>query len=302
MTNTHTTVARAATALLAVALLPACTKRLTIDEETVNTHLDRVTEDWPMCRAIEAGAAPLVDMGARAAGSCGGEVTATFEHGNGDTDYSVTFDAFCLQTEEGPMTIDGDLRVFEDGTPSDFGPVIDRRTMDSVGPLHSEGPFGTLDAEITGFEWAYGYPDVDPGVPDDANPDVITLQSLEVTVEGGRVDVIRNVELTATGDTTRTIRMLDGEIGSEQDGVADMMTPEDDPLVLDMTDLSIVSGSLEFHGAGNSVLVATPDPTRPGVYTLTVNGEAFDRDVDCSGALSPLIAAMVAMAFEVPLF
>jgi hypothetical protein len=293
---------RLSAALLSVALLPACANRLTLDEETVDVHLDRVTEDWPMCRAVEAGAAPLVDFGARAAGSCGGEVTATFEHENGDTDYAVAFDAFCLETEEGPMTIDGDLRVFEDGTPSDVGPVIDRRTMDSVGPLHSEGPFGSLDAEITGFEWAYGYPDVDPGVPDDANPDVITLQSLEVTVDGGRVDVIRNVELTATGDTVRTIRMLDGEIGSIDDGVVDMMTPEDDPLVIDVASLSITSGSLEFHGANNTVLVARPDPARPGVYTLTLDGEPVARDVDCSGALNPLISAMIAMAFEVPLF
>lgn len=273
---------------------------LTLDEATVDLHLDRVESDLPWCVAPEVGAAAR-SLG-RSSGSCGGSLSATRDHGNGDTEYLVALDDFCMDDAGQSVLATGTLRLFEDGTPSDFGPVIASHQAATQGPIALEQAGGNADLDIEAFRIDYGYPDVTPGAPDESHPDVLTLGAFEMTQADGRVDFVRHLRVEAVGSSTVTLEITDGAWGAAGEGHVAIRTAADDPLIIDRTSYALVGGTLELVGEDDVVLALQPDPARPGVYTLTLDGAPFDREVDCGAANAPLTQLLFAVLAEAPIF
>ncbi len=285
-------------------LLAGCTPQWRLTEERVNTLLDRAEESWPMCEAPAAGTAEGNERSERSDGACGGTLSASFEHGDGDTDWTIDLDQFCLDSDDGEVVFDGSLKAFEDGTPSATGPVVDSVEVSTDGPLNMEHDGETVEIEIDALLGEYGYPDVEPGEPDAEHPNVITAAQVLFTNldQDNREDFVRDVRVEITGGDQATVTVLEGQGGTEDDGFVELRTAEDDPIVIDFPSLDVISGSLELVGAGDTVLAVTPDPDRRAVFTLSLNGEDFAREVDCSDATQPLVQAMFALLVEAPLF
>ncbi len=293
------------TLLASLVLLAGCTPQWRLTEARVDTLLDRVDVSWPMCHTPAAGTAQPTAREERSAGGCGGTLSATYEHEEGDTAWTVTLADFCMNSEEGKVILDGVITAFEAGMPGHYGPVVESVEVATTGPMDLMHRGSTAQLEIGGLLTEFGYPDSSGGeVPDESNPDEIMLGELLLTNlnDDGRKDFVQDVRLERTGGDIATLRVIDGRLGTNRDGYVALRTPEDDPIVLDTLTGSFVSGSLELHGAGDTVLVATPDLDRQGVYGLTLNGEPHAREVDCSAAAQPLTQAIVAFLVEAPLF
>jgi|GEM_PF-5594227 len=290
-------------AALSLVPLAGCTSQWNLDAERAEIILDRVAESSPLCSTPAAGAGGGVT--ARATGSCGGTLTATSEHENGDTTYSVNIDQYCLEGPEEEITTSGAATIVKDGSPSDLGPVIDGVEASSDGTIAVVHGGKTQDVVLGRLRTDFGYPDVDPGTPDEESPNVITLDRIDVIYRDAedRNDFLRNVRIERTGGRdAATIHILDGQGGTEGEGFVEVRTPEDDPFVIDFVNGALLGGSIELQGTGDSVITITPDPSRSGVYVLTLNGEDYTREVDCSGASAPLIQGMLALMVEVPIF
>ncbi len=285
-------------------LLAGCTPQWRLTEDRVDTLLDRVEESWPMCHTPAAGTAQPAAPSERSTGSCGGTLSATYEHYEGDTDWTVTLDDLCLDSEDGKVILDGVVTAFEKGMPSEHGPIHESVEVGTDGPVELMHRGSTAEVELGSLSAEFGYPDVHPGVPDEAHPDQVMLDELLLTNlnDEGRKDFVRDVRIERTGGDIASFRVLDGRLGTDHEGYVALRTSEDDPIVLDILHSRYVSGSVELHGAGDTVLVATPDPDRQGVYSLTLNGEAHAREVDCSAAAEPITQAIFAFLVVAPIF
>ncbi len=290
--------------LACLMVLAGCTQQWRLNEEQVNTLLDRVEESWPMCKAPAAGTAQPDERSERSDGACGGSLAASFDHGDGDTEWTITLDQFCMDSDDGEVVLDGVFKAFEDGTPSATGPVVESLEVSTDEAVSMQHDGKSVDIDLDGLLAEYGYPDVEPAVPDAENPDVITATQVLFTHvdQENRADFVRDVRIEVTGGDQATFTVLEGEGGTEDDGFVELRTPEDDPIVIDIPTLDVLSGSLELVGAGDTVLTITPDPDRRAVFTLSLDGEDFAREVDCSDATQPLVQAMFALLVEAPLF
>jgi len=143
-------------ALAATLVLAGCNDKLMVlDEAAMDTRLEEIDASLPLCGAMDVGTPtramrsamgqltplakaarllsrygdrmpPLLPMaGVGSAGTCGGSLDVEFDHGNGDTDYVLTFNNYCMTSADGDVVLDGVLEAFEDGTPSDTGPIVE---------------------------------------------------------------------------------------------------------------------------------------------------------------------------------
>jgi len=316
--------------VLAACLSAGCgEKLLVLDEATLDERLDHVDAAVPLCESApsgEASAARLVGEewlvlaeelasgagmpfpplmpGNGSSGSCGGSLEVQYDHGNGDTDYVVTFADFCLSSADGDLVVDGTLEAFEDGKPSDFGPVVDSLELNTKGPLVITHGGETIEVTLDRARTEYGNPQAgSPGDPDAANPDVITVRSgtMVYVDHDDREDYVRDVRIERTGGTTATVTIVEGEAGTRGEGRVDIRTVEGDPLIVDIAGAAVTGGSVELLGADDTVVTLVPDPAQPGVVDITLDGEPFDRSADCTASRGPVIEAAIALLFALPI-
>jgi len=322
-------------ALAVSALAAGCgDKPLVLDQATVDDRLDRLEEMVPNCespdvatptRAMRTAARqmqklsegarllgkasgrlpPLLPMaGVGSSGSCGGTLDVTFEHGHGDTDYVLDFSGFCMSSDDGDIVLNGTVKGFEDGTPSDLGPVADSLEVSTDGPLEVVAEGNTMQVTLEGARTEYGNPAAgSPGAPDDENPNVTTVREASVVYVDfdEREDYIHDLRVERTGGTTATVRILDGVLGTRGEGRVDIRTPEGDPLVINLLGPTVTSGTIELQGADDTVMTLQPG-AEPGMIDLTLNGAPFDRMADCSSARTPLVESVAAIFLALPIY
>lgn len=304
-------------------------KKLLIDAEVVNTQIDRVDANVPLCSATDAGPSPMralapqlgrlpqllapiqaakrfVPRGSlRTAGSCGGDFSVTWEHESGVTDYTAAFQALCLESDDGVVVLEGSLTAREIGTPSDSGPVISAFEARTDGPIAVLHDGKRMLVEIDEVRTEFGKPETwAPGFPDDANPDRTTLTEATVTWpdDGGRVEFARDVEIERTSGIPYTIHVRAGVVGTEGEGAVDVRTPDDDPVVFGLSIPFVQSGAIDLLGSKQSSVRLTANPSAAGVIDIALNGEPFDRGVDCGLARQPLLEGALILMSELPLY
>jgi hypothetical protein len=288
--------------------LGACgTPKVRWTPEEVDRQLDRIETNVPNCQVVERDApssARVIPGLLRADGSCGGTLLGTSEHDNGVTDFEVVFSSYCVETDEGQVTLDGALRAREIGTPSDDGPIIDSLESETDGPITATHEDGSVtELELRGGKVEYGKPATwAPEAPDEANPDILTAKDGTITFPDGSVSYIRDVEVVRVGDTAATLEITSGTIGIEGEGESDLRTVEGDPLVFDVLGLGFTGGAGELQGKGDTNLVVRPNPEMPGRFDLELDGAPFERSMDCGAGLAPAMEIGFAVFLELPLY
>ena len=273
--------------------------------ELLDEELDRVASLLPMCEAVERGQAISRPMPSRARtdGPCGGSIEGTSEHDNGITDFELLLSGFCAQGSAGSVVLDGVIKAREVGKPGNTGPVVNALEVETDGPLTADQSGDVSSWEVVKLKVEYGQPqEGSPGVPDEANPDRISVEEFSATYADGTVSYMRNVEMTRVGPfTAATLEITNGITGTEGIGRADMRTDEADPLIFDIGSLGFTSGLAQFEGKGSSLSVI-PNPQSPGVIDLELDGVPHSRSLDCSAAADPLLDIGFALLLELPVY
>ncbi len=302
--------------------LTACgERRLKLDAETLDERLDWVDADVPLCETPDAAATraaltrasatmadlarrarPLARSGSlRAAGSCGGSVEFTSDHAHGNTDYVVTFDAFCIQTDDGAVLTDGVLEATEEGNPTPNGPMIKALELRTDGPVELTHRARLITLELDRARTEYGNPSTfAPDAPTAENPDIITVTRGSMTYDSEREDYVRQVRISRIGGNEATVHIERGEVGTVGEGQVSFQTPPDEPLVVNLSGGDVLTGAVEFTGAGGTVVRVEPT-SGLGVFTITLNGEPHDRALDCSKGTLPMIEAGLTLFSVLPL-
>lgn len=292
--------------LLAPAVIAGCgDARYQWTAEVLDAELDRVADTLPFCAAVPRGqpAARQAPSRRRSEGPCGGSVEGSSVHEDGNTDYDVLLDGFCVQGDQGTLVLDGAVVAREVGTPSDAGPVVEALELDTDGPLLLIEGGDTAEWQISNFRVVYGMPQPgSPGVPDAENPDRISVGEFTATFADGTVSYMRGLELTRSGPYTgATLEIVDGITGTVGEGRADLRTPEGDPLTFDIGSLGFTGGAVDYAGKGSTV-TAVPSPTQPGVVDLELDGTPHERSLDCSAGVAPLLDVGFALLVELPVY
>lgn len=302
-----------------------------IDAESVAAALQLVTTTIPQC--VNGAAAADMRFAARAAripaelaafladaqplsfglgsyaGSCtdtpGSLEIAQLSHEDGVTTISIVFDAYCTlsgATAKAPgekTFLTGSATLVDWGEPSDSGPVVSRRTLETDGDgiamtrVAADGvtPIGDKTIAIAGYERTYGTPyNYFAGAatpPSEAAPDAVAIASFVMTdnangIETAATDIAVSMYETLPGDEATdlvvTVTRLVGSIGDS--GTAAFATVDGDPLVID-SGHAIVAGSAEMTGASGSARIAAIGPS---AFAIEVNGAPLVDGValDCS--------------------
>ncbi len=218
-------------------------------------------------------------------GSCAdnpGSIVMSGEHDNGDTSLSLVFNAFCAENDATgeQVIVDGSVSAFEDGTPSDTGPIVEAVDVDSPG-LTVESGGTSVTMTLSGLHYVFGVPDGDPTAE---NPDVLTLTSLTVTDNTtGEVSQVTNLTIKTYDSGDSTVVIVDsGTMCLPDTGCVDIET--ETPFVMD-ADGNVTSGSLLITGSDGNTVTVTADPTKPGAFAVAVNGSELEgTELDCSDA------------------
>lgn len=304
----------------------ACSDRMRLDAERVDLTLDRVDASVPLCAAIEAGAPSsarslAASLGAlqeavraptfrgpggsrTSSGSCGGSLDVTYDHANGITDYVASFAAYCLESDDGPVTLDGVVLAREEGHPTDSGPMIEAFEARTDGELVISQNAEKMVLELGRIRTEYGNPNTwAPDPPDADHPDRTEVDRADLSFPDydGRKDFARNLRTERTSGWPMTIHIVTGEVGTRGEGVVDIRTPEDDPLVIQIGLPIFEGGSVVLTGARGSEVVVRPAATAEGVFDVELEGVPFSRSVDCGMARGPLLEGALALMTELPL-
>ncbi len=218
-------------------------------------------------------------------GSCAGNpgsLVMTGSHDNGDTSLTIAFNAFCSEDEATgeQVIVDGTVSVFEDGTPSDFGPIVGAVDASTTGLTVQSGD-RSVTLTLTGLHYEFGVPDGDPTAD---SPDVLTLTSLTITDNAtGEVSQVTNLTARTYDSGDSTVVIVDsGTLCLPDTGCVDIETGT--PFVMD-ADGNVTSGSLVITGSDGNTVTITADPAKPGAFAVALNGTELDgTELDCSGA------------------
>jgi hypothetical protein len=272
-----------------------------LDAETVNERLDWLSASLPMCQTPAAGTPPALPSDWRSDGSCGGTLTNLSEHDNGVTDIDLTFAAYCLQTDNGPVILDGVMKAKEIGQPTDYGPMISAFELDGDGPITVTRDSGTMEVEYGHSRTTYGTPSTfSPGEPTSDSPDRTEISRISFTYPD-RVDFFEGLVFERTSGWPATLHIRDGVAGTEGGGAMRLATPEADPLVFNVGTPFITSGSVVMTGKGGSEVTIVPDAATNLRFDLLLDGVPFERTVDCGTAQGPAIEFMTALMIELPI-
>lgn len=305
-----------------------------VDAERVSSEVALIDADVPGCHAaptdaaartaMRAGGARLRDLveamrlvarargessgvttyagGIGTNGPCGGNVVVDYLHESGVTDYEVDLDAFCLDTEDGPVVLDGKLVGKETGTPSDFGPVISKFEVSSDGALEVTHAGETTRVTITDAKTEYGVPsEFEPGFPTEQAPDRTTIASVSAVFPSGRESFLRKLEIERSGGIEMVIRVVEGELGTEGEGYVEVQTVEGEPIESLYNDGAVSGGAVQLTGRGG-VVVVRQNPDDPDAFELTLDGAPVADSVDCGSAVGARRDAVAALIQALPIY
>jgi hypothetical protein len=224
-------------------------------------------------------------------------------HENGVTTIAIVFDAYCSLSAGGKAAgdktfISGSATLVDHGAPSDAGPIVSRRTVETDGDglaltrFAADGVTQISDKTISvsGYERTYGTPynyfvGVNP--PTESDPDGVSIgrfvmtdnaNDIVTTATDISVSVYETIPGAETTDLVVTVSQLVGSIGDS--GTASFATEDGDPLVIN-ADHAIVSGTAVMTGASGSAAIAS---NGTNTFAIDVNGEPIvdGTALDCS--------------------
>ena len=263
--------------------------------------------------ASQMRAAGLTSSDEVLSGNCGGELRIIRRHGEADglkdghskTIYDFKDFRFCFSDEssgdELEFKIDGTFIDYEQGTPGEDGPVVHARTAETDGKLIVKTPDGVISVILDGLTQVYGNPGAGgPGIPDRQNPDAITIKELILNFETeGVKHTIRRVEADVyeNEDGNDVIEVYDGRYYTKVPNTkitAYLEIYTSPPLVVDSDEGHLISGALVFQGAKGDIVEVSPG-TKEGLFVITRNGKALDRNMDCSDVDIPLLDMLMGL-------
>lgn len=290
---------------------------MVLDAQSVRDHADRFAALFPGCTAVDGGVDSGVDSGVDtvslpptatpvagtgSTGSCGGSLDVAYDHGDGDTTYDLLFNDFCVSSDSSEVTLNGQVVGFEDGTPSDVGPVVDRLTVDSQGPVTAAMADSTVEVEVTGVEITYGDPQAwEPGTPTADAPDVLTATRIVAAAPGSDTPTMTLTGLQAerVGDVPE-LSVLAGTLDVEGEGTLQVSTLPGQPLTLESFVLG--GGVIVLEGADDAVLELHTVPDQPFVLDFQLDGAPLDLALDCSEAGPVVLELLPALWAALPLY
>jgi hypothetical protein len=311
-----------------------CGRGVFIDEEIVNDRLDWLAENVPLCATpagsgaamtmdvlqatirpvVEAYAAgrawaledqdvgppPPNDLGfAISGGSCGGDLWFWSEHASGNTDYRATFDQFCIESQEGPIVLDGVFVGKERGKPSPTGPIISSFELSTEREVQVAVNGESYTLQLDQLRTRYGDSPTGSATPD--YPNLTSIRNLEASFPDGRTVKVTKVDLEQISETPITFQVNDGQLSMSGEGRVSLSTPPAAPLVINLGGgLQVLSGTLEVSGRRGSSLTVTPQPGRLGVFDLQLNGASVPRQVDCGLGVLPFLELSTALLMVFP--
>lgn len=259
-------------------------------------------------RVAAAGAGPqsLHLAGFGADGSCGGAVTVSSDHADGDTEYVVELDGFCVDTADGDLVLDGVLEAREDGTPSDDGPVIASTSMRTDGPVEVAHGGETFTVTVEEARTDYGAPAPwAPDPADESSPDVTTVDAVEVAfTDHDRDAFVRDLRLERIGGLYGgSIHVLTGQMGTEQEGWVRIRTSADEPIGIALSGGQLVSeGALVLEGASGTEAVVRIRDGAVGVIEVTLDDAVVPMALDCSEGVLPALEIAQALVGALPAY
>ena len=237
-------------------------------------------------------------------GQCGGVVHVDSEHANGNTDYSLDFQQYCVDAEGGPSRLQGEIESTEVGNPTNSGPRISE-VRTSVPGLEVAYGSDTTVITVDGYKTQFGVPATwSPGVPTESSPDKTTVKRVKIGYKSqGTTDEISNLSLERWGNSaSASVEVKAGRytIGETNEQL-ELGTAAGEPMQVNIDSTTWVGGALELRGADDTVMEVRPSGTR-GQYVATVNGEPASDDLDCQGADAPVTHVLDLLLDQLPVY
>lgn len=236
-------------------------------------------------------------------GPCGGQVFVDSDHAKGITDYSMDFQQYCLNTEDGDSLLLGTIEAKQVGKPTDFGPEISELRSEINNLEVSQGNERMI-ISVDGARTRYGRPATwSPATPTTSNPDQVTVNRVTLNNESrGQTDRITGFSAERVGPRDMAAIIVKGGRYTEGDTGEhfELSTPADNPMVINMDAGHWQSGALELKGAGNSRVEVTPG--NKGEFIMVVAGETSGQQADCKGANAPSTHMVELLIDELPIY
>lgn len=225
------------------------------------------------------------------AGDCGGTLRIDSEHKSGNTTYTVDFNNFCSYEEETvtpqEVIIHGKLKGVEEGTPSDFGPIISGFRANTEGKLTIQTDDETISISLDDLRVKHGNPSTwEPDPPTAANPDRLTIKQVSVDLKNQKIShTLKNVEaeIHESGDN-QIMEIFSGTYNTGSDYV-DVYTTT--PVVID-EEGNMTGGTIAVEGGDDIVTISRAPGTPAGVLEIERNGVKINKNLDCSEIEIPL--------------
>lgn len=231
------------------------------------------------------------------AGECGGTLSLSSDHAQGNTDYIIRFNNFCMMdysaTPPGQTIIDGTLEGTEHGEPGPFGPVVSKATA-KVDRLSVQAGGETTNISLSGLTVEFGNPGTwGPDEPTAENPDHITLERLTFDLASqGRVHTVSGLDARSweRENWDSVLDISTGRYSSSAGWHVDMATSE--PLVVNW-DGELIAGSLELTGGDGDYVTVKPSQTNSGLLDMTLNDQPIEQSLDCREAGEGLLGFLI---------
>lgn len=300
----------------------ACGEPLVVlDEALVDARLDYLTEEVPYCvgesgtarttsvdlqAALEALIAslgpPPPDSGSQVAtGSCGGGLWFWSDHARGNTDYVATFEEFCVESQEGPLVVDGVFEATEHGTPTSSGPMISAFEMRTRGPVDLKLNGEPMSLSVDRVTTSFGQPATwSPDPPTAERPDRTRIGRITLTLPDGNDLILNNLQIQNTARGPDRIEVLGGDLALSGEGRVGLRTAPGESIAVDTSRANVFEGTIELHGARGTVLRVSPRQGRPGNYDLELDGVPFHRSIDCGRGVLPVMEIALAVVSVFP--
>ena len=203
-------------------------------------------------------------------GSCGGTMTETGTHDNGDTDAVYAFANYCTGDGTNSTTLNGTISVFQDGTPSADGPVIESVTASTgssgiTTTTKVDGDTTTQTLYLTNLKYTVG------------NPSILTITELKTVSSEDGTYRVTNVNIEQNGDLgTGTVQIKNATYYDPDIGAVSISTS-----AIPMGDTASGTASITVTSSGSSPVTFTSTDANKGLFTLTQDGETVGG-LDCS--------------------
>jgi len=210
-------------------------------------------------------------------GTCGGSMTSTGSHADGNNDLVVTFNNYCTGSDGSTSTINGSMSQYDDGTPGTYGPTIEKTIVSTGGSglqiqTTEDGETTNSTIVLDNVVFQYGNPS---GTSTQSNQSTMTFTRILIN-DGTDIYDTRNGNITTYTDSNSnpvvqivTVEYIDPDLG--------LVTVSTTPIT--RTD-SKTTGSLSVTGGGDTVIFESSNDSN-SLYTVKLDGEEVGA-VDCS--------------------